>query len=138
MGTPRPRILVVDDEEAILETMTFTFEDDYEVHTSSDARRALELLEEHAPFAVGGDEIDFVTLRLRTDDGIEGIAYAGFASTVLTRALKATVDGLCGAAIGLDAMNTEAVGARLLRLGGGGSPAGLVRDHLVKGLVCIH
>ena len=52
MGTPRPRILVVDDEEAILETMTFTFEDDYEVHTSSDARRALELLEEHAPFAV--------------------------------------------------------------------------------------
>ncbi len=52
MGTSRPRILVVDDEEAILETMTFTFEDDYEVHTSSDARRALELLDEHAPFAV--------------------------------------------------------------------------------------
>jgi CheY-like chemotaxis protein len=48
----RPRILVVDDEEAILETMTFTFEDDYEVHTSSDARRALEVLDEHAPFAV--------------------------------------------------------------------------------------
>ena len=40
----RPRILVVDDEEAILETMTFTFEDDYEVHTSSDARRALVLV----------------------------------------------------------------------------------------------
>lgn len=52
MGTFRPRILVVDDEEAILETMTFTFEDDYEVHTSSDARRALELLDEHAPFSV--------------------------------------------------------------------------------------
>ncbi|HJO22842.1 MAG: response regulator [Myxococcota bacterium] len=52
MGSPRPRILVVDDEEAILETMTFTFEDDYEIHTSSDARRALELLDEHAPFAV--------------------------------------------------------------------------------------
>ena len=52
MGTSRPRILVVDDEEAILETMTCTFEDDYEVHTSSDARRALELLDEHAPFSV--------------------------------------------------------------------------------------
>jgi len=50
--TPRPRILVVDDEEAILETMTFTFEDDYEVHTSSDARRALELLDEQPPVAV--------------------------------------------------------------------------------------
>jgi CheY-like chemotaxis protein len=48
----RPRILVVDDEEAILETMTFTFEDDYEVFTSSDARRALELLDEHAPISV--------------------------------------------------------------------------------------
>ena len=83
--------------------------------------RAVRVAREHAPFAVGGDEIDFVTLKLRTDDGIEGIAYAGFASPVLTGALKATVDGLCGATIGLDAMNTEAVGARLLRLGGGGS-----------------
>ncbi len=51
-GINRPRILVVDDEEAILETMTFTFEDDYEVFTSSDARRALEMLDEHAPIAV--------------------------------------------------------------------------------------
>ncbi len=50
--TNRPRVLVVDDEEAILETMTFTFEDDYEVYTSTDARRALELLEEKAPVAV--------------------------------------------------------------------------------------
>jgi CheY-like chemotaxis protein len=48
----RPRILVVDDEEAILETMAFTFEDDYEVLTSSDARRALEILAEQAPVAV--------------------------------------------------------------------------------------
>jgi CheY-like chemotaxis protein len=46
-----PRILVVDDEEAILETMAFTFQDDYEVHTSTDARHALELLDEYAPFA---------------------------------------------------------------------------------------
>jgi len=47
-----PRILVVDDEEAILETMTFTFQDDYEVLTSSDARRALDLLDEKSPVAV--------------------------------------------------------------------------------------
>jgi CheY-like chemotaxis protein len=47
----RPRILVVDDEEAILETMTFTFEDDYEVFTSTDARRALDLLDRNAPIA---------------------------------------------------------------------------------------
>jgi CheY-like chemotaxis protein len=47
----RPRILVVDDEEAILETMTFTFEDDYEVLTSPSARKALALLEESGPVA---------------------------------------------------------------------------------------
>ncbi len=47
-----PRILVVDDEEAILETMTCTFQDDYEVLTSSDARQALELMDEKAPVAV--------------------------------------------------------------------------------------
>ena len=47
----RPRILVVDDEEAILETMTFTFEGDYEVFTSTDARRALDILDQNAPIA---------------------------------------------------------------------------------------
>ena len=52
MSDPLPRILVVDDEEAILETMTFTFQDDYEVYTSTDARKALELLDQKAPFAV--------------------------------------------------------------------------------------
>ncbi len=48
----RPRILVVDDEEAILETMSFTFMDDYDVLTSTGARGALEILEESSPFAV--------------------------------------------------------------------------------------
>jgi CheY-like chemotaxis protein len=47
-----PRILVVDDEEAILETMTFTFMDQYEVITSTDARRALQILDEKSPIAV--------------------------------------------------------------------------------------
>jgi CheY-like chemotaxis protein len=51
-ASPLPRVLVVDDEEAILETMTFTFEGDYEVYTSTDARRALEILDEKAPIAV--------------------------------------------------------------------------------------
>jgi CheY-like chemotaxis protein len=48
----RPRILIVDDEEAILETMTFTFEDLYEVSTTTDARHGLALFEEQGPFAV--------------------------------------------------------------------------------------
>jgi CheY-like chemotaxis protein len=50
--TERARILVVDDEEAILETMAFTFEDDYEVLTSASPREALALLEREGPVAV--------------------------------------------------------------------------------------
>jgi CheY-like chemotaxis protein len=47
----QPRILIVDDEEAILETMAFTFEDEYEVLTASDARAGLEILDRSAPVA---------------------------------------------------------------------------------------
>ncbi len=48
----RPRILIVDDEEAILETMTFTFMDLYEVLTTSDPKQALQILADNQPIAV--------------------------------------------------------------------------------------
>ena len=48
----RSRILVVDDEEAILETMTYTFEDEYQVLTATSATQALDLLEREGPVAV--------------------------------------------------------------------------------------
>ena len=48
----RPRILIVDDEEAILETMTFTFMDLYEVLTTSDPTQALQIIEDNDPVAV--------------------------------------------------------------------------------------
>jgi CheY-like chemotaxis protein len=65
-STAPPRILVVDDEEAILETMTFTFEDDYEVYTSNDARAALNILDEKSPFAVV-----LTDQRMPNMDGVE-------------------------------------------------------------------
>ncbi len=52
MSAERNRILVVDDEEAILETMTFTFEDDYDVLTATSAAKGLELLERNHPVSV--------------------------------------------------------------------------------------
>jgi len=52
MTDTHPKLLIVDDEEAILETMTFTFGDDYEVLTASSAASALELLEREGPVAV--------------------------------------------------------------------------------------
>ncbi len=48
----RPKILIVDDEEAILETMTFTFMDLYEVLTTSDPTKAMSILEENQPISV--------------------------------------------------------------------------------------
>ena len=48
----RPRILIVDDEEAILETMTFTFMDLYDVLTTADPTQAISILEENQPVSV--------------------------------------------------------------------------------------
>ncbi len=48
----RARILIVDDEEAILETMSFTFEDDYEVLTCTAASEALALLDREGAVSV--------------------------------------------------------------------------------------
>lgn len=69
---------------------------------------------------------NFVTLKLQTDDGIEGISYAGFTSFVMLKALKAALDALAEQTIGEDPMNIEAINARLTNMAGGGSPAGLV------------
>ncbi len=51
-GSDLPRIVVVDDEEAILETMSFTFMNDYEVLTTTDAQEALQLVAENQPVHV--------------------------------------------------------------------------------------
>ena len=67
----------------------------------------------------------FVTLKLHTDD-VVGIGYAGFTSALMMKALRETLDALAGQTIGSDPMMIEAIGARLLTLGGGGSPSGLV------------
>ena len=78
---------------------------------------------DQAPPAIRGD---FVTLRLQTDEGIEGIGYAGFASPLMTKALKEAVDALAEQTLGDDPMCVEAIGAKLLELGGRGAPSGLV------------
>ena len=72
------------------------------------------------------DEADFVTLRLRTDDGIEGIAYAGFASRLVTRALKELLDALASETVGADPHAVEEIGRGLLHEAGAASSAGLV------------
>lgn len=75
----RTRILVVDDEEAILETMAFTFEDDYEVVTSSSPSDGLAKLDAYAPVAVVISD-----QRMPEMTGVEFLArvYERYPSTV--------------------------------------------------------
>jgi CheY-like chemotaxis protein len=88
MANPeRQRILIVDDEEAILETMGFTFEDEYEVLTAPTARRGLELLDANAPVAVVISDqrmpemtgVDFLTEVYERHPATTRIILTGFA-----------------------------------------------------------
>lgn len=67
-----------------------------------------------------------VTLRLRTDEGVEGIAYAAYVSRAMTPALKAALDGLCEQTVGRNPFDTDAIGRELRARNGGAAPAGLV------------
>lgn len=69
---------------------------------------------------------NFVTLQLRTSDGVEGVGYGGFVSLPMLKSLQAAMDALAEAAVGDDPMNIEAIGDKLLRIGGLGAPAGIV------------
>ncbi len=95
----RARLLIVDDEEAILETMEFTFEDDYEVLTCSDAEKALTLLEEHAPVSVVISDqrmpnmtgVEFLSRVFESHPSTVRIILTGFAD--MDAIIKAINDG---------------------------------------------
>jgi CheY-like chemotaxis protein len=99
MAKPRPRLLIVDDEEAILETMTFTFEDDYEVFTSTSANEALALLDKHAPVAVVISDqrmpemtgVEFLSRVFKRSPATQRIILTGFAD--MNAIIRAINDG---------------------------------------------
>jgi len=99
MAKTRPRLLIVDDEEAILETMTFTFEDDYEVFTSTSANEALALLDKHAPIAVVISDqrmpemtgVEFLARVFKRSPATQRIILTGFAD--MNAIIRAINDG---------------------------------------------
>jgi CheY-like chemotaxis protein len=99
MPKPRPRLLIVDDEEAILETMTFTFEDDYEVFASTSAAEALALLDKHAPIAVVISDqrmpemtgVEFLARVFKRSPATQRIILTGFAD--MNAIIRAINDG---------------------------------------------
>ena len=101
MGTAPnpPRLLIVDDEEAILETMYFTFMDLYEPFTSTDASKALEILDDNSPIACvitdqrmpGMTGVDFLAEASRRHPETVRIMLTGFADVEAT--IQAINDG---------------------------------------------
>ena len=67
-----------------------------------------------------------VTLRLRTKGDVEGIGYACFVPSILTRAMKEVLDALLVLTIGSDPLMVEEISEGLLETAGNGAPAGLV------------
>lgn len=68
---------------------------------------------------------NFVTLKLRTEDDVVGIGYAGFVPRPMLKALRAAVRALAELTVGDDPMLVEGVTKKLLAAGGMGAPAGL-------------
>jgi L-alanine-DL-glutamate epimerase-like enolase superfamily enzyme len=66
-----------------------------------------------------------VWLKLRTDDGIEGLGVTYFGGA-LTRTLRYAVDELCGLIVGDDPLRVEAVAAKLRDAAGSSGPAGIL------------
>ena len=75
--------------------------------------------------AAPGATREFVTLRVGTDAGIEGIGY-NFFRAGLTGALKHAVDALGALAIGEDRLRTDAVAAKLRTAAAGSGPGGIL------------
>src|SRR5215470_8141270 len=66
-----------------------------------------------------------VTLRLRTDDGIEGLGVAYFGGA-LTGALRKAIDDLGALTVGDDPLRVEAIAAKLRAAAGSSGPAGIL------------
>ncbi len=66
-----------------------------------------------------------VTLRLRTDDGIEGLGVAYFGGA-LTRTLRHAVEALGALTMGEDPLRVEAVARKLRDAAGSSGPAGIL------------
>ena len=74
--------------------------------------------------AVPGATRDFVTLRIGTDDGIEGLGITFFGGA-LTGALKTAVDALGALTIGEDPLRIEAIVDKLRAAAGTCGPGGI-------------
>jgi L-alanine-DL-glutamate epimerase-like enolase superfamily enzyme len=88
--------------------------------------RVVSVPREEGPLGSGPGAVasSFVTLKIRTDEGIEGIGYGGFTAGILVKGLKQVMDAFCEQIIGENPLRVEWINKRLMALGGGGDPSG--------------
>ncbi len=77
-----------------------------------------------AGIADKADQYTFVTLQLRTDEGVEGIGISFFGGG-LAATLKSAVDQLGALIVGEDPLRPEAVVEKLRAAAKGSGPAGI-------------
>jgi len=67
----------------------------------------------------------FVTLRMRTDEGVEGIGITFFGGGAMSGALKAAIDGLGALAIGMNPLEIEAIVGKIRAAAASSGPGGI-------------
>ena len=67
----------------------------------------------------------FVILRMRTDEGVEGLGMTFFGGGAMSGALKAAIDGLGALAIGMDPMGIEAIVGKIRAAAASSGPGGI-------------
>jgi L-alanine-DL-glutamate epimerase-like enolase superfamily enzyme len=78
----------------------------------------------NGPTAQGATQT-FVTLRLRTDEGVEGVGMTFFGGGAMSGALKAAVEALGALAIGEHPLQIEAIVGKLRGAAAQSGPGGI-------------
>jgi L-talarate/galactarate dehydratase len=68
---------------------------------------------------------NFVTLRLRTDEGVEGLGITFFGGGAMSASLKAAVDGLGALAVGMNPLDIEAIVGKIRAAAASSGPGGI-------------
>ena len=76
------------------------------------------------PAAAGATQ-SFVALRVRTDEGVEGVGMTFFGGGAMSASLKAAVDGLGALTVGQDPLQIEAIVGKLRTAASSSGPGGI-------------
>src|SRR5688572_4504065 len=68
---------------------------------------------------------NFVTLRMRTDEGVEGVGMTFFGGGAMSPSLKAAVDGLGALAVGENPLDIEAIVGKIRTAAASSGPGGI-------------